>query len=732
MSTLIYNGEYVVTLSNIGVPVDTGSTSLGAFTGNGKQAMYVSLSNVGTTRCMTSGNAQFNNIGKYINNTVDTFHTNDITIKHPSYNETSLAPEWVHQTLDMASGSVETLFSVNSNNQAIASITSTITPLRQYPYCILQAVTFSTTASYGQNNVDIYHTIRSPSTGLISLEYNNNTIFNESISADNGIYILQGSGFNQTHKCNVTSAAAYIFPTSIENMVKPIGFNILNDKSAAYQKLRFMGVTPETSYTFYILSASMTSYDFTDTIEEVKRIIMNVMFKESTASALMTRIYADNLTMWNSMWEADVQISAKNNLTTNQVSSVQNVRKFTRQSLFNIFACLREAVNTEINPLNLSFIDTDGNIFFDGDLWLMPLLIMMKPNIARVLLENKFKLLEQAMQLSASFGYTGTKFPYKNDVLGYKNVYWDVVSPLHIFNNASIAVNIWNYFRVTQDLSWLQTKGYSMLRSIVEFFVSYAKLIDGEYNVNNTLGLGQIVCDNHAFTVNMILLALVYMNQVTNRLNYTADIVWTDMLDKLRLPIYNSGINSGVIRYFAAYDGTTQVDIVDNLVILLPLYNQLYFNNFSGRNTSDINKNLLYYLPRIKSGFATHPLNNMFIMGAYGMLSQTNTTYVANLQTYISNIINTNAVGVWGFMNSKNDAALGNDSTLNALFIMLIMTCICGVRIKGSTNPSNVQVESYGLEVGSQAQGVNMPSTWRNIRLLLATGFAEVANVYIA
>lgn len=730
MSTLIYNGEYVVTLSNESLPVDTAFTNMGAFTGNGKIAMYVSLSNVGTTRCMTSGNAQFNNIGKYINNTIDTFHVHDITIKQPIYE--SITPEWIHQKLDMASGSVETQFSINSNAIGIASITSTITPLRQYPYCTLQEVTFSTTSSYGQNNVDIYHTIRAPSSGLTSLDYNNNTIFNETISADKGIYILQGSGFNQTHKCQVTAASAYIFPSAIENMVKPIGFNILNDKSASYQKLRFIGVTADTSYTFYILSATMTSYDFSDTLEEVKRIIMNVMFKEATSSALISRIYADNLTMWNAMWEADVQIGAKNNLTTNQVASVQAVRKFARQSLFNIFACLREAVNTEINPLNLSFIDTDGNIFFDGDLWLMPLLIMMKPNIARVMLENKYKLLEQAMQLSASFGYTGTKFPYKNDVLGYKNVYWDVISPLHIFNNASIAVNIWNYFRVTQDLSWLQTKGYPMIRSIIEFFVSYAKLVNGAYTVNNTLGLGQIVCDNHAFTVNMILLALVYMNQVTNRLNYTADVVWTDILDKLRIPIYTTGVNSGVIRYFDAYDGTSQVDILDNLVILLPLYNQLYFNDFSGRNTSDINKNISYYIPRIKSEYSNHPLNNLFLFGSYGMLSQTNTAYVANVQAYISNILNNNVVGVWGFMNGKNDATLGNDSTLNALFILFILTCICGVRIKGSTNPSNVQVESYGLEVGSQARGVNMPTTWRNIRLLLATGFAEVANVYIA
>ena len=728
MSNLIYDGDYIMTLSNVNLPSNIAWTSPGVFTGNGKIGMYVSLSNIGTTRSLTSGNAQFNNIGKYINNTIDAFHVCDISLGSATY-ASNMSVEWQHQTLDMSIGAAETFYQISSNNDIFANVKSTITPLRQYPYCTFQTITFSVPAN--QNYVDIYHTIRAPSSGLTSLEYNNNTVFNESISSDQGIYMLTGTGFNQTHKCQVTCASSYLFPGTMSNMVKPIGFNIMNDKSASFQKLRFLNILGNTEYTFHILSSSMTSYDFVETTEEVKRIIMNIMFKEPTQTSLVSRILADNNVMWERMWEADVQINPKININESQYEGVQSVRRFTRQCLFNIFSCLREAVNTEINPLNLSFLDSDGNLFFDGDLWLMPFLIMTKPNIAKVMLENKYKLLEQAMQLSASFGYTGSKFPYKNDVMGYKNVYWDVISPLHIFNNASIAVNIWNYFRVTQDLAWLQSKGYPMMRSIIEFFVSYVKIVENVYTVENILGLGQTICDDHAFTINLILLAMVYIIQVSNRLSYTTDPVWTDILHRLRIPIETIGINSGVIRYFNTYDGLTQVDILDNLVVMMPLFNQLYFNSTSSRNASDVNKNLLYYIPRLLPAFESHPLNNLFILGSYGFLSQSSTSYISTFSTYVTKVLNENVVGLWGYMNSKNDEKQGNDVTLNALFLLIIMTCICGVRIKGSTNPSNVQIESYGLEVSSQGQGVYMPSTWRSVRLLMTTGFAEVYNSYV-
>ena len=727
-----YDGAFGITRSNTS-DVQASSSSPGVFTGNGKIGMYVSMSNIATTRCMLSGNTQFDQIGKYVNNTIDTFHVTDVAFTNFLY-DSSITPVWQQQSLDMETGTVTTSFNIRRTNATIVQASSVVRPLRQYPYCVLQTITFQTTSNLASSDLDVYHIIRTPATGLASIEYNNNTIFNESVSTDQGIYMLLGTGYDQQHKCDVTSGSCYLFPTSVANSVKPVGFNILNDKSMAYQKFRFSGLTAGTSYTFHILNTLMTSYDFTDTIEEVKRITLNIMFRDTTVSSLVTRMITDHKAMWRTMWEADVEINAKTNLDAQALQNVQSVRRFTRHCLFNVFACLREAVNTEINPLNLSFIDADGNVFFDGDLWLLPLLTILKPNIARTLLEYKYKALEQAMQLSASFGYIGSKFPYRNDVLGYKNVYWDVMSPLHIFNNASIAVNIWNYFRVSQDLTWLQSKGYIMMQSITDFLYSYMKKNGTLFTVPNVLGLGETISDDHAFTINMIYLAFLYIQQAANRLGYRANTKWIEVTDKLALPIETFGTNTGVIRYFNTYNmsGNVQVDVVDNIIPLLPLFNRVYFNVNSSRTISDVGKNLTFYLPKIKSAYSSHVWNNMFIMGAYSFLSQSVSSNMTNVITYISKVLQDNVVGDWGYVNTRNDPARGNDITINALFVLLILTCFCGVKINGSTNPSNVTVEAYGIEIPGSGRGAIMPSTWSSVNIRLSStngaGFNNVMN----
>lgn len=717
MSNLIYDGSWNVTLSNNTSGV---GFSDGVLTGNGKHAMYVSLSNVGTTKVLTSGNVQFKKIGLYTNNTINVFRSHDINFIGQTYSNT-IVPTFQHQSLRMDDGRVETRFLLQQTQSPhILDITHTLTPLRQYPYCTLQTVSVTPTSSYTGNVIDIYHYIKTPDTPLHNVTFNNNSIYNENISNDQGIYILSGSGYDPTYNCEVAAGSCYLFPSSVISQVTPIGFNIYNDKSMAYQKLRLSNVVNNNTYTFHILNVVMTSMDFDEPVEEIKRIILNIVFKEGTVDALVSRMIFENNTLWQEMWKGDVEIVPRSGLSNNDAAIVAQIRRFTRQSLFNIYACVRDAVKTEVNPLSLSYIDMDGNIFFDGDIWLLPLLLILKPNIAKTILEHKYLLLEQATQLASSFGHSGSKFPYKQDVSGYKTVYWDVISPLHIFNNANIVVNIWNYFRVTQNLQWLISKGYPMMKSIVDFLISCCeKQTNGTYIISNTLGLGSKVCDNHAFTVNMLLMAIGCIQQACNVLSYTYDPTWSSVANGLQLPLTTSNdvVGPNIVKYDMNYVTSDEVDVLDNLIILLPLFNSIYFRNDGIRDQSDTLRNINYFIPRIQTSEEQHPLNNLIVMGLYGRISQTYSTYVSSFSEYMDRLFRNNIIGEWGVMNTKNDVLKGNDITLNALFVLIILTCICQIKIKGSINPSNTLIESYGLNLAELSSGVYMPYPWASVIL---------------
>lgn len=716
MSNLVYNGAWDVTMSNLPQILRTNN---GVLTGNGKIAMYVSMEDVGTTQVLTSGSVQFDKIGQYKNNTINVFRTQDASFTMQSYSN-GILPLLQHQTLKMDCGHVDTRFILMSNSNPVLDITHTLIPLRQYPYCTLHTISVSTTSIFSDSVLDIYHHIKAPSSPLHNIQYNNNSIYNEQISGDQGVYMLLGSGYDPMYKCDVAAGSCYLFPSSLANSIVPIGFNIYNDKSMAYQKLRLSSVTSNQTYTFHILSAVMTSMDFEDPIEEIKRIILNIVFKESTVDNLVQRMISDNKSAWQNMWKGDVEVMPRMALSSDNMMSVMQVRRFTRQCLFNIYACIREAVKTEVNPLKLSYIDTNGNIFFDGDLWLLPLLLILKPNIAKTILEHKYLLLEQATQLAASFGHSGSKYPYKQDALGYKTVYWDIVSPLHIFNNANIVVNVWNYYRVTQNLQWLTSKGYPMMKNVMDFLISCCeKQTDGTYIISNICGLGAKVCNNHAFTVNMILMAIASVQQACNVLSYTYDPQWNIVANGLLLPLTVSTDAPGpnIIKYDMDYLGSMEVDVVDNLISLLPLFNSVYYRNDGVRDQSDALRNIIYYVPRIDIHHQQHPVNNLISLGIYGRISQTFQAQLSMFSEYINRIFTNNVVGEWGVMNVNNNVVLGNDVSLNALFVLMILTCVCQIKVKGSTNPSNTLIESYGLNLAELSSGVYMPYSWASVTL---------------
>jgi trehalose/maltose hydrolase-like predicted phosphorylase len=713
MSNLIYDNDWTISLNTSNLSIDDLKQYNGPFTGNGKIGMYASMTDISTTRTVISANLTFSQIGKYNNNLIQGFDMNKIKFIHNI--DSNISYELSNQTLDMSRGRIQTEFNVLSNNVPMLNAKHRLLPLRQYPFCVMQTIEF--TPCNNMDTLDIYNELSGNPNFINEMNFNNNVIYNEKIYDEKGLYILNAEGNlsrlgSEGRPMKIAGASCYLIPSELEDSIKKLGFNVYNSLSSCYQKLRMTNLTGGITYKFYILSAQMSGYDFPTPLEEVKRILLNIAFRQSDITTLVTTLASENLFYWNRLWESDVLLEPKVGITTNEAASVQTVKQYIRYSLFNIWTCIRDGVNTEVNPLNLSYLDANGNIFFDGDLWMVPILLLLRPDMAKTILEYRYKNLEQATQLAASFGLKGSKFPYQDDVIGYQSTYWDVISPLHVFNNALVAINIWNYYRVTLDKEWLTNKGYQMMKNVADFIISMITIdLGGNYHVTNVAGLSSRVSYDPSMTIYMFRLALKYIIEASYELNFIPKKAWVDAYLNLDITIVPE--TCGVISYDADYVDEN-LDILDNLIMLLPYYSTLYFDPSKPcRDNQSIINNLNYYISRITAKYDSDPLNNLIVASLYATAIQADPTQISTFYTKLFKALNENVRDIWGHFNRVSETQ-GNDVTLNAFFIMILLMGIGGLTIEGGVTESKFYYKEFGIQGKFYA---NMPNTWKNIRL---------------
>jgi protein-glucosylgalactosylhydroxylysine glucosidase len=718
-NNIYYDNAYNMTLCNVqGISY---SNSYGAFAGNGKLAFYTSLKTIGTDHEMISQTFQNDQIGRYKNNTINVFNANTITLCSRSLDDTNIQYDFVRQTLDMYDGSVESEFTTLSNNINIATVKSKVRPLRNYPYCMLNSITItpSSTLTSSQSNLDIYHHLISDPQ-MVDATYNNTFIYNEALPNNESMYICTADGLISRLQCKVTSSCTYIFDQPASSKI--MGFNATNNTASSFQRIQFTDIDSTSDITFHIITCHMTNFDFKLATDESKRILLNLVVQQKNAESVPSGIIEANTLAWENIWDSvDITIRPKDGVVAEELAKLYSMQMYIRRALFHVFSCVRDIANTDVNPLNLSYVDTNGNIFFDGDLWLMPVLIILKPNIAKTLLEFRYKTIEQSMQLAASIGYDGSKYPYVNDVLGYNNIYWDVISPLHIFNNALIAINVWNYYRISElpDKDWLGSKGYSIMRNISNFFVAYAKRSNPNLeSINNVLGLDDTNSDNHTLTNYMVLLSLKYTIEASYALGLPVTPAWLTLYNRLSFPIFNDATNFDVIKYNGSYTGAP-IKLLENLIPLFPHYNSYWMDTSLKGNDKYliVKKNLNYYSSRIEETFADHPINKFLQSALYAYVGQSDEAFLPTFYDAIQDSVATTGKGPWQFLTSgtqdtRNKFAV--DVSVDAMLLLVVLSSVCGVQIRGGYNPNRTLYLPLNFLCDLSSK---MPPSWLDIQL---------------
>ena len=673
------------------------ATDVGPFIGNGKVGAVMNSSNssyIGADSCLVTFSLDSPK-GKYKGNTIDTFNSLSINIEGLTLS---------NQFMDMNSA----IFNSSGTTHDNVAVSCDMYCPQNLPFCFVQTVRLSAAdAVVSNSNIQLYHTITAPD-NIRDAEFNNNVIYNGQTSLP--IYMLTAQGF-LTGGRQIVSVSAYVFDDPYENL----GFNIPIYETNTCFNIFNLSLANVSTTRMSIVTATMTSDDFDGPMEEAKRIVLNVLNKT------VATVRSDHVRAWSNIWKSDVTIIPKLGIPAENLGRIETYKRALKTALYQIFSSVRSGVNLDINPSVLGFLDRQGQGLYTGDLTLIPLLLLLKPEYARAILDYRHKTLGLASKLAAGYGYSGAKYPYEDDRLGYKNaLYWTTTSTMTVFNTAAISINVWNYYRTMQDMEWLRTTGYPILRANATFFVSLissatsASASSSDYSchsasstfashIDNVVGIaGQASIRDNTFTNALVKQALSYAVEASYELSLAVPEIWINMYHTLVLPV----TSPDVYKVDDATPAMTDMTIPEPLVIFVPWFSDHRVGHhenvaFSGLDTQTrLVHNFEAYLST-----STNPLSEWMIGTLSGIISQSDPSFVANVSISLDDFMANHMTGSWGQF---------ADTNIAAMFVLIIAQGVAKLNVVGGVSETRFYYAELGL---NSLISANMPVDWDKIKI---------------
>ncbi|WP_454852653.1 glycoside hydrolase family 65 protein [Promicromonospora soli] len=233
-----------------------------------------------------------------------------------------------------------------------------------------------------------------------------------------------------------------------------------------------------------------------------------------------------------------------------------------------------------------------GHVFWD-ELFVFPFLLQRLPRVARSLLMYRWRRLPEARRAASDAGYQGAMYPWQSGSDGRDETQRMHLNPasgrwledrtdLQRHVGIAVAHNVWQYYRATGDLAFLQVHGIEMLVEIARFWCSLATYdaAADRYDIRGVVGPDEYHVsypdaerhgiDNNAYTNVMVTRVLRYALDalavlpereraaVLSRLGLTRQE--TDLFDHVSRRTRVAFHGDGVISQFEGYDRLAELD----------------------------------------------------------------------------------------------------------------------------------------------------------------------------
>ncbi|MCU0445662.1 MAG: glycoside hydrolase family 65 protein [Microscillaceae bacterium] len=290
------------------------------------------------------------------------------------------------------------------------------------------------------------------------------------------------------------------------------------------------------TYSFAIVGSVISSQHIVDAHNEAERLTVYAALERRE------RLLKRHEAAWDELWKSDIIVEG----------DVQ-AQKDIRAGLYHMYAFVREGTDLSPSPMGLSGLGYNGHVFWDTELWMYPAMLMLKPEIAKSMLDYRFNRMAVARQNAFSHGYKGVMFPWESDLFGQEvTPVWALTGPFQHHITGCVGWSFWQYYRVTQDKQWLAEKGFPMLKEVSDFWLSRVeKGADGKYHINNVIGADEYAenIDDNAFTNGMAISVLRFTEQAAKILNLPVNPQWLEVANNIPIHKFADGTTRENLTY---------------------------------------------------------------------------------------------------------------------------------------------------------------------------------------
>ncbi|KAF0129072.1 MAG: beta-phosphoglucomutase family hydrolase [Bacteroidetes bacterium] len=253
----------------------------------------------------------------------------------------------------------------------------------------------------------------------------------------------------------------------------------------------------------YVLFNAQVSIDQTFKFEKIVSICSDK--EDFVEDALTSSLNALDLSMrfekllnesevkWKQLWESfDIRITGDR--MSQKLLRLHTYHLLTSVSPFN------ERLDASITARGLHGEAYRGHIFWD-ELFILPLYDLHLPEVAKSMLMYRYRRLAKAREYAMEHGFKGAMFPWQSGSDGREETqvlhlnpltgeWGDDHSSLQRHVSLAIAYNIWDYFWITDDITFLKRFGLEMFFEICRFWASKAVFNSetNRYSISGVMG----------------------------------------------------------------------------------------------------------------------------------------------------------------------------------------------------------------------------------------------------
>jgi len=363
------------------------------------------------------------------------------------------------------------------------------------------------------------------------------------------------------------------------------------------------------TYQFALVASTVSGMQYKDPFNESERLTIFARLEG------MERLLAKHKEAWKELWKSDIVIEGDD-----------QTQKEVRSALYHLYSFARAGTAYSLSPMGLSGLGYNGHVFWDTEMWMYPPLLMLQPDIAKSLLEYRYKRLESAKENALAHGYKGAMYPWESADDGAEETpVWALTGPFEHHISGCVAWAFWKYYQVTGDKEWLKNRGYPVLKEVADFWASRVdRNGPGHYDINNVVGANewQENIDNNAFTNAVAKLSLNYAHEAATTLGYQPNADWLHVAENI--PILQ--FDNGVTQENATYDGV-MIKQADVNLLAYPL--EII------KDESQITQDLKYYEERMSP---EGPAMGFCVLATlYAQLGQPDKAYDIFIKSYRPN-----------------------------------------------------------------------------------------------